>query len=103
MNRLAWMSTARIGRAGGWLAGNGNLRLRPLHLGGVVALLNWAKVEERVLFLGLDREPRWSPLLSAQAHLNFVIRADRNSRLDALPAKDDIENPVHIRLQFGSE
>jgi hypothetical protein len=31
-----------------------------------------------------------------------VIRANRDRRFDALPAEDDIENPVHVRLQFGN-
>jgi hypothetical protein len=102
MNAGGSISTTGIRRTGWRFAGNGNLCLRPFHLCGVIAPFHWAKVEEGVLFLSLDRKPRWPALFSAQAHLDFVIRADWDRRFDALPAEDDIENPVHVRLQFGN-
>jgi hypothetical protein len=102
MNAGRSISTARIRRAGWRFAGNGNLCLRPFHFRGVIAPFHGAKVEEGVLFLGLDRKPRWAALFSAQAHLDFMIRANRDRRFDALPAEDDIKNPVHVRLQFGN-
>jgi hypothetical protein len=102
MTHLSSNSTTRIRRARRRFAGNWNLRLRPLHLGGVVALLDRAKIKEGVLFLSLDCEPRRSSLLSAQSHFDFVIRADWDRGFDPLPPKDDIEHPVHVRLQFGT-
>jgi hypothetical protein len=102
MNAGGSISTARIGRTRRRLAGNRNLGLRPFHFRGVITLFDWAKVEEGVLFLGLDRKPRRPALLSAQAHLDLMVRANRDRRFDALPAEDDIENPVHVRLQFGN-
>jgi hypothetical protein len=102
MNAGRSISTARIRRARWRFAGNGNLCLRPFHFRGVIAPFHWAKVEEGVLFLGLDRESRRPTLLSSEAHLDFMIRADWNCRFDAISAEDDIENPVHMRLQFGN-
>jgi len=102
MNNAGTISTARIRRAGWRFAGNGNLCPRPFHFRGVIAPFHWAKVEEGVLFHGLDRKSRRPALFSAQAHFDFMIRADWDRRFDALPAEDDIENPVHVRLQFGN-
>jgi hypothetical protein len=102
MNAGGSISTARIRRAGWRFAGNWNLCPRPFHFRGVIARFHWAKVEEGVLFFSLDREPRWTALFSSEAHLDFMIRANRNRRFDALPAENDIENPVHVRLHCGN-
>jgi hypothetical protein len=102
MNAGGLISTTRIRRADWRFAGNGNLCPRPFHFRGVIAPFHWAKVEEGVLFLSLDRKPRRPTLFSAEAHLDLMIRANRDRRFDALPAEDDIENPVHVRLQFGN-
>jgi hypothetical protein len=101
MSAAGTISTTRIGRTRRRFARDRNLRFRPFHLRGVIAAFDRAKVEEGVLFLGLDRKPRRPALFSSKAHRDFVIRADWDRRFDSLPAEDDIENPVHVRLQFG--
>jgi hypothetical protein len=102
MSSQSAILAAGIGRTSGRFARHRYLSLCSLDFRGVIAPFNWAKIDEGVLFLGLDREAGRSSLLSTQAHLNAVIRAKWDCRFNSLPAQNHIENPVHVRLQCGN-
>jgi hypothetical protein len=95
------VSATRVGWTFGWFSRNRDLCLRPFDFSRVITAFNGAEVEKGVLFLGLVGKACRSALLAPKTHFDVMIRANWKSGFDALAAKNDVENPVHMRLQFG--